>query len=165
MSEAQTLSYSKTLTASRLRTYQVLFVISILGNLVVGFWCIFDPVGFARLLLQPDPFPEPWPRVWGATLIGLHLVYVPGLRNPLFYRWPNWSSIAIKFFMTIIFLSSGRYFYPFALWDFSFGVILLVGGSARRALKRVSCCPNIELSEAHNEKRKCVTVFAAGILG
>jgi hypothetical protein len=108
MSEAQTLSYSKTLTASRLRTYQVLFVISILGNLVVGFWCIFDPVGFARLLLQPDPFLEPWPRVWGATLIGLHLVYVPGLRNSLFYRWPNWSSIAIKFFMTIIFLSSGR---------------------------------------------------------
>ena len=93
--------------------------------MVVGFWCIFDPVGFARLLLQPDPFPEPWPRVWGATLIGLHLVYVPGLRNSLFYRWPNWSSIAIKFFMTIIFLSSGR-IYPFALWDFSFGVILLV---------------------------------------
>jgi hypothetical protein len=28
--------------------------------------------------------------------------------------------------MTIIFLSSGRFFYPFALWDFTFGVILLI---------------------------------------
>ena len=28
--------------------------------------------------------------------------------------------------MTIIFISSGHFFYPFALWDFSFGVILLV---------------------------------------
>jgi hypothetical protein len=125
MSQAQTLSWTRAHTLSRLRVYQVLFLISILGNLVVGLWCIFDPVGFARLLMQPDPFPEAWPRVWGATLLGLHLVYLPGLCNPLFYRWPNWSSIAIKFFMVIIFLSSGRYFYPFAVWDFSFGVILL----------------------------------------
>ena len=114
-SQAQTLSWTEAEAAGRLRAYRALFLISILGNLVVCFWCIFAPVGFARLLHQPDPFPEPWPRVWGATLLGLHLVYVPGLRNPLFYRWPNWSSIAIKFFMTVIFLSSGRYFWPFAL--------------------------------------------------
>jgi len=126
MAQAQTISAPEAEAAGRLRTYRVLFLISILGNLVVCLWCIFAPVSFARALHQPDPFPEAWPRVWGATLLGLHLVYVPGLLNPLFYRWPNWSSIAIKFFMTIIFLVSGRFFYPFALWDFSFGVILLV---------------------------------------
>lgn len=126
MTEAQTLSSAEAALARRLRTYRVLFLISILGNLVVCLWCLFAPVSFARLVLQPDPFPEAWPRVWGATLLGLHLVYVPGLRNPLFYRWPNWSSIAIKFFMTVVFLSSGRYFFPFALWDFSFGVILFI---------------------------------------
>jgi hypothetical protein len=126
MSEAQTVSYTTAQSASRLRTYQVLFIISILGNLVVCLWCVFDPVGFAHIVFQPDPYPQAWPRVWGATLLGLHAVYVPGLRNPLFYRWPNWCSIGIKFFMTIIFLSSGHYFYPFAIWDFSFGVILLI---------------------------------------
>jgi len=126
MAQAQTISAPEAEAAGRLRTYRVLFLISILGNLVVCLWCIFAPVSFAHALHQPDPFPEAWPRVWGATLLGLHLVYVPGLLNPLFYRWPNWSSIAIKFFMTIIFLVSGRFFYPFALWDFSFGVILLV---------------------------------------
>jgi hypothetical protein len=126
MREAHTLSYTKARTASRLSTYQVLFVISILGNLVVCLWCIFDPVAFAHLVFQPDPYPEAWPRVWGATLLGLHAVYWPGLRNPLFYRWPNWCSVGIKFFMVIIFVSSGRYFYPFALWDFSFGIILLI---------------------------------------
>ena len=126
MSDAQTLSFTKAQTASRLRTYKVLFIVRILGNLVVCFWCVFDPVGFAHLVFQPDPYPQAWPRVWGATLLGLHAVYWPGLRNPLFYRWPNWCSIGIKFFMTIIFISSGHFFYPFALWDFSFGVILLV---------------------------------------
>src|SRR5437764_349296 len=125
-SETQTLSYAQAQSASGLRIFRLLFAIRIVGNVIIACWCIFDPVGFARLLLQPDPYPPAWPRVWGATLLGLHLVYVPGLRNPLFYRWPNWSSIAIKFFTTIIFLVSGRFFYPFALWDFSFGVILLV---------------------------------------
>jgi hypothetical protein len=51
---------------------------------------------------------------------------VPGLLSPLFYRWPNWSSIAIKLLMPILYLSSGLYFLPFAVWDFSFGVILLI---------------------------------------
>lgn len=56
MSEAQTLSYSKTLTASRLRTYQVLFVISILGIWSLAFGvslirsasrgCCFSPIRF-----------------------------------------------------------------------------------------------------------------------
>jgi len=129
MSETQTLSFTAAQTASRLRVYKALFAISILGNLAVGFWCIFDPAGFAHALLHPDPYPAAWPRIWGAMLVGLQAVYWPGLRNPLFYRWPNWSSIAIKFFMTLVFLSSGRLFFAFAAWDFSFGVILLVAYS------------------------------------
>jgi hypothetical protein len=126
LAQMQTRSWTEAEAASRLRTYRLLFLISILGNLVVCLWCLFDPVGFAHAVFQPDPFPAAWPRVWGATLLGLHLVYVPGLTNPLFYRWPNWSSIVIKFFMTIVFLSSGRLFLPFAVWDFTFGVILLI---------------------------------------
>jgi hypothetical protein len=109
MTQAQTISVPEAEAARRLRTYRVLFLISILGNLVLCLWCIFAPVSFARALHQPDPFPEAWRRGWGATLLGLHLVYVPGLRNPTFCCWLNWSSIANKFFMTIIFLSSGRF--------------------------------------------------------
>jgi hypothetical protein len=110
----------------RLRTYQVLFLISILGNLVVGFWALFDPVGFTRLLHQPEPFPEAWPRIWAATLLGLHILYIPGLLNPLLHRLPNWTSIGIKLFMPILYVSAGHYFFPFAAWDFSFGMILLI---------------------------------------
>ena len=57
---------------------------------------------------------------------GLHVVYLPGLRNPTFYRWPNWSSIGIKFWMTTIFLLQGADYILFALWDASWGVVLLV---------------------------------------
>ena len=53
MSKAQILSYTAAQTASRLRVYKALFAISIVANLEVGFWCIFDPVGFAHAVSQP----------------------------------------------------------------------------------------------------------------
>ena len=126
MNEAQTLSYTRAQTATRLRIYQVLFAISIIAGLLAGLWCIFDPVGFAQLVFQIDPYPQTWPRIWGATLFGLQLAYIPGVRNPSFYRWPNWSSIAIKFLMTIIFLTAGSSFYLLAAWEVVWFVILLV---------------------------------------
>jgi len=126
MSEAQSLSYAKAQTANWLRTYQVLLGISLIANLLIGLWCILDPVGFAQLVFQIDPYPQAWPRIWGATLFGLQFVYLPGVLNPLFYRWPNWSSIAIKFLMTIIFLTAGSSFYLLAAWELVSFVILLI---------------------------------------
>jgi hypothetical protein len=125
MSEAQSLSYAKAQMANRLRIYQVLFRISIIANLLVGLWCIFDPVGFAQRVFQIDPYPQAWPRIWGATLLGLQFVYIPGALNPLFYRWPNWFSIAIKILMTIISLTAGSSFYLLAAWEFIWFLILL----------------------------------------
>jgi hypothetical protein len=124
MSETQTLSYAKALTATRLHIYQVLFTISIIIGLLVGLWCIFDPAGFARLIFQFDPHPEAWPRIWGAMLVALQFLYIPGLRKPLFYRWPNWSGISVKLLMTIIFLTAGSSFYLLAVWEFVWFVVL-----------------------------------------
>jgi len=84
MSEAQTLSYTKTQVATRLRTYKLLFGISIIIDAAIGLCAIVDPVGLARLLTLPDPDPDAWARVWGATVVGLQILYLPGLHNPLF---------------------------------------------------------------------------------
>jgi hypothetical protein len=126
MSETQTLSYAKALTATRLHIYQVLLTISIIIGLLVGLWCIFDPVGFAQLLFQTDPHPQAWPQIYGAMLLALQVLYIPGVRNPVFYRWPNWSSISVKLLMTIIFLSVGSSFYLLAGWEFVWFLILFV---------------------------------------
>jgi hypothetical protein len=126
MSETQTLSYAKALTATRLHIYQVLFTISIIIGLLVGLWSIFDPVGFAQLIFQIDPHPEAWPRIYGAMLLALQFLYIPGVRNPVFYRWPNWSGISVKLLMTIIFLSVGSSFYLLAGWEFVWFLILFV---------------------------------------
>ena len=126
MSETQTLSYAKALTATRLHIYQVLLTISIIIGLLVGLWCMVDPVGFAQLMFQIDPHPEAWPRIYGAMLLALQFLYIPGVRNPVFYRWPNWSGISVKLLMTIIFLSVGSSFYLLAGWEFVWFLILFV---------------------------------------
>jgi hypothetical protein len=69
MSEAQSLSYAKAQMANRLRIYQVLFRISIIANLLVGLWCIFDPVGFAQRVFQIDPYPQAWPGALWAQVV------------------------------------------------------------------------------------------------
>jgi hypothetical protein len=126
MNEAQTLSYTQAQTASRLHAYQILFLFNIIVNVLVGLWCIFGPVSFIHVVLHADAFPQAWPRVWGATLLGVQLLYIPGLRNPLFYRWLNWSSIAINFLLAIVFASSWSYFCLLAGWNFAAGVVLLI---------------------------------------
>jgi hypothetical protein len=50
----------------QLRTYRTMFLISIFSQCGDRLLVHFDPLGFARLLLQPDPYPAAWPRVWGA---------------------------------------------------------------------------------------------------
>lgn len=126
MIQAHSISWTANEAASRLRTYRRLFAASIITNVIVSLLAILGPVTMARLLGQPEPFPEAWVRIWGATLLGLHVVYLPGLRNPVFYRWPNWASIGIKFWMTTIFLLQGSEFLVFALWDATWGVVLLI---------------------------------------
>jgi hypothetical protein len=126
MNEAQTLSYTRAQTATRLRIYQVLFAISIIAGLLAGFmvhlstrWA--SPAGVPDRSVSANVAAD-----LGATLFGLQLAYIPGVRNPSFYRWPNWASIAIKFLMTIIFLTAGSSFYLLAAVELVWFVILLV---------------------------------------
>ena len=126
MSEAQTLSYTKTQVATRLRTYKLLFGISIIIDAAIGLYAVVDPVGLARLLTLPDPDPAAWARIWGATAVGLQILYLPGLHNPLFYRWPNWSSIAVKLFTAIVLGCAGAHFRALAAWEVLWSVILFL---------------------------------------
>jgi hypothetical protein len=124
MSEAQTLSYTKAQADNWLRIYKTLLIIGIAIDAAIGLYCLLDPVGLARLLMLPEPYPTAWARLWGATFLGLQLVFVSGARNPLFYRWPNWSSIAIKLLIAVVLLCTGAHFQVLAVWQFLLFVAL-----------------------------------------
>jgi hypothetical protein len=124
MSEAQTLSYTKAEAVSRLRAYRVLLVVNVAINVMIGLYGVFNPVGLAHLLILPEPYPEAWTQIWAATFLGLQLVYISGARNPLFYRWPNWSNIAISFLLAMVLLYAGSHFRWLAAWEFVWFVVL-----------------------------------------
>ncbi len=110
-----------------LLVYQLLFTISISTNVAIALVHVFAPQRFAEAvgLKWQEPM-RGFARAWGATLLGLHAVYLPGLFDPLGEQWINWCSIAIKFSMPIVFWSNLRGFKMFGLWDLGWGVALLV---------------------------------------
>lgn len=112
--------------------YQLLFGSTIILNVGIALACVFVPAHFAGIvgLKWQEPM-RGYARAWGATLIGLHLVYVPGLLDPIGQEWINWSQIAIKLGMPLIFWSNPRGFKLFGIWDASCGAILLVAYAMR----------------------------------
>lgn len=110
-----------------LNIYRWMFLASF-ANVGIALWCIFAPFDFAAFV---DVSPMMYISaslfsIWGGTLLGLHFLYIPGLLDPLKHQCVNWVSIAVKFWMSIIFIKSGFEFYSFALWDFSWGTVLLI---------------------------------------
>jgi len=124
MMPAQTLSWTTAQAASRLRTYRVLLTVALLVDVAVGIWCMLDPIGFARTLHQADPYPRAWLQLWGATWFAIQLVYVPGWKNPLFYRWHNWANIAVRYFVGFGFLFCKDGFVILAVWQIGFALAL-----------------------------------------
>lgn len=110
-----------------LKIYQGLFFVSF-TNVIIGLVCVIAPFHFAAWVgVGPMIYTSAYLfQIWGATLIGLHVVYLPGLIDPLRNQFINWSSIGIKFWMSFVFLSCGFDFYSFAAWDFICGSVLLI---------------------------------------
>lgn len=126
MFEAHTLSWTGDRAGSRLRSYRRLLAFCLAVDVLLGLFAALAPSAFADLLGQPDPFPEAWPRAWGAMLVGVAVLCLPGWRKPNFHRWPNWSGIALRLVMAILFLLQGWDFLVLALWEAISGVLLLV---------------------------------------
>ena len=95
-------------------------------HLVIGLACIFVPDWVSRTFGLPGPIPTGWVRGWGATLILVTALYVPGLVDPLRSRSPNLIGLGGRLWMSIIWLFCGGGFLWFAAFDFAFFVILSV---------------------------------------
>ena len=62
----------------RVNLYRLVLVTSIVLNLTVGVFILLWPDAFASFLNQPAPFPKTWPRHWGAQLLAINMLYMPG---------------------------------------------------------------------------------------
>lgn len=110
---------------SAVKRYRFVLIISIVLNVVIGFFIMFQPDAFTNLLHQPEAFPKAWPRHWGFQLLAINALYLPGLWNPVCHQWPNWMGILIRLTFALFFLSQGDGFVPMSIYDGLSGVLLL----------------------------------------
>ena len=107
-----------------LATYRRILMISILLNLLIGAFILISPATYAAMLNMPEAFPATWPRHWGAQLIAINLLYLPGLLSPIGYRYPNILGILIRLTFAVFFFTQGGGFIWMGLYDGLFGCLL-----------------------------------------
>jgi hypothetical protein len=111
---------------SALKIYRLVLIISIVMNLVVGVIIFVSPDSFTNFAGQPEAFPKTWPRHWGAQLWAINFLYLPGYRDPLKQRWPNWMGIIIRLTFAAFFFTQGDGFIPMGIYDGMSGLLLLI---------------------------------------
>jgi hypothetical protein len=105
--------------------YRVALGISIVLNILVGIFILVSPDTFAAVLRQAQPSPETWPRHWGAQLIAINLLYMPGFADPVRNRYVNYLGIIIRLSFAVFFFTQGRSFATMGIYDGTFGLGLL----------------------------------------
>ena len=108
------------------KVYRAVLLLSILLNMAVGVFILLMPDQFTALFGQPTATPDTWPRHWGAQLLAINLLYMPGYRDPVGHQWPNWLGIGIRLSFALFFFSQGDGFVPMGIYDGASGLLLLL---------------------------------------
>ncbi len=111
--------------ARAVKAYRFVLMVSIVLNLAVGVYILVWPDSFTSVLGQVEAFPKTWPRHWGAQLLAINVLYLPGFLNPLVNRWPNWCGIVIRLTFALFFFSQGDGFVTMGIYDGASGLLLL----------------------------------------
>lgn len=124
MDDALTLGGSEALARARKTTYQRLLGFNMLLHLGIGLGCMFLPYFVSHCFGLPPPVPSGWIRGWGATLIIVTALYIPGLQNPLRSRYPNIVGIIGRLWMATVWFCIGGGLVWFGVFDLSFALLL-----------------------------------------
>lgn len=119
-----TLGWTQAQAAKALRSYRLVLGFNMAVHVLIGLSCILCPGWVADMAGLPEAMPVGWERGWGATLLLVTLLYVPGWLSPLVARAPNLIGIAGRLWMAVIWLICGGGFLWFALFDGFFCVVL-----------------------------------------
>ncbi len=124
MTDALSLGWCEARVARSRTLYQRILGFNMLLHLFVGGSCIVAPDWVSSTVGLPAPTPDGWVRGWGATLLLVTALYVPGLIAPERHRMPNIIGIFGRLWMAFIWVLCGGGFLWFALFDFIWAVII-----------------------------------------
>ena len=121
---ALTIGWNEAQVRARRIAYKTVLGVNMLLHLGIGLGCMFLPNLVSDVFDLPTPIPSGWIRGWGATLILVTALYIPGLQDPRRSRFPNLCGILGRVWMATVWFVIGGGFFWFGLFDASFAVIL-----------------------------------------
>ena len=107
-------------------TYQTVLGFNMLLHLGIGLACMFIPGMVSSFFGLPQPVPSGWIRGWGATLILVTALYVPGLQDPVRSRAPNIIGVLGRVWMATVWFVVGGGLVWFGAFDATFALILAI---------------------------------------
>ena len=124
MDQTLSLGWMQTQARSRRVTYKRALALNLILYVVLALFAIISPATLSELIGLPDPLPSGWLRAWAGMLLLVTALYIPGLIDPVRWRWGNIVGIAARFVMAVLYLFLGGPFLVFALFDAAFALLL-----------------------------------------
>jgi hypothetical protein len=122
MNDALNLAWSSARAQSRKSVYQAALGLNIVLEFAIGVACLTAPEFVSHALGAPSP--SDWMRGWGALLILVAVLYLPGLQNPLRSRYPNIVGIVGRVWTAIVWFCIGRGLIWLGVFDLAFAIVL-----------------------------------------
>jgi hypothetical protein len=124
MTDTLTIGWTVARAQSRRRIYQRILGLNMILHVLIGLACMFLPEFVSRTFGLPSPVPSGWIRGWGATLILVTALYIPGLQDPVRSRFTNITGVLGRMWMGTVWLVIGGGLTWFGLFDWFFAILL-----------------------------------------
>ncbi|PXA89524.1 hypothetical protein DMC25_01900 [Caulobacter sp. D4A] len=126
MSDGLSIGWSDEQARRARNVYRGVLGFNMFLHLVVGLLCMFAPNFVSQTVGLDAPNVAGWTRGWGATLILVTALYVPGLLEPVHKRAPNLIGILGRIWMGTVWVFCGGGFLWFALFDYAWALIIFL---------------------------------------
>lgn len=126
MDQTLSLGWTESEARSRRSSYRRILGLNLALQAVLALFALVAPGTLSHILDLPDPDPSGWLRAWGGLLLLVTALYVPGLLEPVQWRWGNVVGIAGRLPMAFLYLLLGDGFLWLALFEAAFGLLLAI---------------------------------------
>jgi hypothetical protein len=123
MNDSLSIGWSQDQATAHRSTYQKALGFNMLLHVGIGLLCMFAPYFVSDTFGLPPPVPSGWIRGWGATLILVTALYIPGLQDPMRSRYPNIVGVLGRIWMATTWFVIGGLIW-FGLFDLFFAIVL-----------------------------------------
>lgn len=124
MTDALSIGWTRAQAATRRGVYRRLLGLNLVLQTAIGLVAVAAPVWLSRIADLPGPPPVGWVRLWGAMLLIMVILYLPGWIAPVHSRWPNVVGIVARVGLAAIYCYLGNGLRWFALYELLFAVLL-----------------------------------------